>query len=483
MKREELFEALGDIDPRSVQKAREYRGRGKPLWVRWTAAAACAAILIGAIRWLPAIRNSGRSGSNTAYPAGVTAVLAAYPAPIAQSLSAQAFVKSEEGRNWWRAYRQTASETAELQPGMEEYNGALMSRLLVSEDENTVCSPLSTYIAFALLAEVTEGNTRRQILDALGAADLEILRENVSALWKSNYADTPALKSLLANSLWLNSSEEYNEDTLSCLAEAYYASSFRGIPGSKEMDEALRTWTDANTGGLLGEYVKEMHLDGGMVLDILSTVCFKAMWLNDFREADTARETFHGTAGDSTAEMMHKTDVLGVYRTERFSALGLPLNYNGSLYFLLPNEGTDVNALASDPEVFKAVQAEVTDENRSYFRVNLSVPKFRVSEKTDLLEIAGELGMTDVLDPALADFSPLTADREVLFLNKAEHAAMLEIGEHGVTGAAYTELGVIYGAGPPSEEELDFVLDRPFLFILVGRDGSVLFAGIVRNID
>ena len=483
MKKEDLFEALADLDPGSVQKAREYRGHKQPKWVRWAAAAACAAILIGVIRGLPAIRNGGRNGLNIAYPSGVTAVLAAYPAPIAQSLSAQAFVKSDEGRNWWRAYRQTASETSDLQPGMEEYNAALMSRLLVAEDENRVCSPLSTYLAFAMLAEVTEGNTRRQILDALRAADLETLRGNVSALWKSNYADTPALKSLLANSIWLNSDVEYNEDTLNRLAEAYYASSFSGTPGSMAMDEALRTWTDANTGGLLREYGKEMHLDSDTVLEILSTVCFQAMWQNDFREEDTARGTFHGTAGDTAVEMMHKTDVLGVYRTEGFTALGLTMNYSGSMYFLLPDEGTDVNALASDPDIFRIARSGETDENRSYLKVNLSVPKFRVSTKTDLRDTVSALGMTDVLDPALADFSPLTTNLDTLFLGKAEHAAMLEIDEHGVTGAAYTELGVVDGASMPPDEELDFVLDRPFMFILTAGDGSVLFAGIVRNID
>jgi serine protease inhibitor len=35
-------------------------------------------------------------------------------------------------------------------------------------------------------------------------------------------------------------------------------------------------------------------------------------------------------------------------------------------------------------------------------------------------------------------------------------------------------------AGP--DAEIDFVLDRPFLFLITGRDGSILFSGIVRNI-
>ena len=87
--------------------------------------------------------------------------------------------------------------------------------------------------------------------------------------------------------------------------------------------------------------------------------------------------------------------------------------------------------------------------------------------------------MTDALDPGLADFTPLTKDGDGLFLGEAEHAAMIEIDEHGVTGAAYTQIEEV-GDGI-SEEEIDFVADRPFLFLLTGEDGAVVLDGSVRD--
>ena len=112
----------------------------------------------------------------------------------------------------------------------------------------------------------------------------------------------------------------------------------------------------------------------------------------------------------------------------------------------------------------------------------MSIPKFKVSGKIDLIDAIRSLGVTDALDYNLADFTPLTTDGDDLYLSKAQHAAMVEIDEHGVTGAAYTELAVTMGAAKP-DDEIDFVLDRPFMFIVTGRDGSILFSGIVRNID
>ena len=118
----------------------------------------------------------------------------------------------------------------DLQNGIDGYYAAIMREVLPSGEENTVCSPINIYIAFAMLAEVSDGNTRQQVLDMLGAPDIETLRSSVSALWEGNYADTPVFKSLLANSLWLNGKYTYNDETLARLSEQYYASSFCGTP-------------------------------------------------------------------------------------------------------------------------------------------------------------------------------------------------------------------------------------------------------------
>lgn len=37
------------------------------------------------------------------------------------------------------------------------------------------------------------------------------------------------------------------------------------------------------------------------------------------------------------------------------------------------------------------------------------------------------------------------------------------------------------GAAAPPEEEMDFVLDRPFLFAITGADGLPLFVGVVNR--
>ena len=483
MKKDELFEVLGNIDPEIVEKAGKYQAKKKSpvkwgIWAGFAAAAVVATvgtvIAVNASKRGSSGMTDGKSGKTQA---AVVKVMASYPTSNLKDISPEDFAGYAH-YEWFEAQLPKIQTTNELAPDMDKYYSSVMAELLKSQDENTVCSPLNTYIAFAMLAEVSDGNSRKQVLDMLGASDMDALRKNVKALWESNYADTPLLKSLLGNSVWLNSSINYNEDTLKRLADQYYASSFQGTPGSAEMDEELRKWTDEHTGKLLTEYTKDMSMDPRTALELVSTIYYKAQWQTLFDPEQTTKETFHGTKKDQTVDMMHMESQLSSIQTDKYTAVSLPLTDSGAMYFYLPKKGVDVNELVADPALLQSLRA---DEKASYPMVKLSVPKFKVSGKQDLRDMLEKLGVTDVLDPIKANFSALTTAAKDFFLSKADHAAVVEIDEKGVTAAAYTDMAVCGSVMP--QETLEFVLDRPFVFVVTGWDGSVLFTGVVRNIE
>ena len=104
----------------------------------------------------------------------------------------------------------------------------------------------------------------------------------------------------------------------------------------------------------------------------------------------------------------------------------------------------------------------------------------RKMERLDIQkEELKKLGITDVLNADTADFSPLAGPGAGIFLSQADHAARVKVDEYGVEAAAYTVVLGALGAIPP-EEEVDFVLDRPFLFVITSRQGLPLFCGIVQ---
>ena len=91
------------------------------------------------------------------------------------------------------------------------------------------------------------------------------------------------------------------------------------------------------------------------------------------------------------------------------------------------------------------------------------------------------LGVNACFDPANADFSPLLADDVDAFISEVKHGARVTIDEEGVTAAAYTVMMLCGSAMPPSDE-IDFTVDRPFIFAITGESGIPLFIGVVRNI-
>ena len=121
-------------------------------------------------------------------------------------------------------------------------------------------------------------------------------------------------------------------------------------------------------------------------------------------------------------------------------------------------------------------------ENGKFLTVNLSLPKFDVSSDFDLAAGLKTLGVTDVFDETLADFTPSIENSEgSIALSRAEHAARAAIDEEGVTAAAAYTVMMETSAAMPPDEEIDFTLDRPFIFAITSQDGLPLFIGIVNN--
>ncbi|MBR5474700.1 MAG: hypothetical protein IKU83_04745, partial [Lachnospiraceae bacterium] len=240
------------------------------------------------------------------------------------------------------------------QDGLKEFCEKTMPLFLKSEGENRVYSPLNLYLALAMLAEVTDGESRQQVLDLLCVENIETLREKVAALWNVNYCKDGAVTSVLANSLWLDDEIGYNEKTLERLAETYYASAFSGEMGSEEYDQALRDWINAQTGDLLKEQAEGLSMDPRCVLALASTIYFQAKWSNEFyNEAEPG--IFHGAGGDTDCEYLKESQAQNYYWSEQFAAVAKGLEGSGNMWLFLPDEGVTPEDLLADPDVLSLV--------------------------------------------------------------------------------------------------------------------------------
>lgn len=484
MKAEELYNGITDIQDDIIEQAYKHsiHKRSQKKWLVPIAAALVFAIIVGAVLWptsgnTPSILNS-YAIAEAEYPQRVK-----YPN--------QEDYTDENGETDWDAYntaqdiwmeeRYANRENGQYADSMTGYLKASIPTFLSAEnDDNRVYSPLNVYMALGMLAELTDGDSRQQILNLTGAADIEAQRTIAKALWNANYKSDGLSSSLLASSLWLNKNIVFKQKTMDVLADTYYASSYKGEMGSANFNEALQVWLNTQTGDMLKEQVSAIEMSPDTILTLATTVLFQAKWTDAFSHEDTASKTFHAVSGDITCDFMHQTNAMTYYWGDNFTATQLPLNGGGAMCFILPDEGVTTEALLKNAQTTDFLLAGYTWSQQKDVTVNLAVPKFDISSQLDLRDGLEALGVKDIFDPAKSNFAPMTDDREDIMLSEAKHAARVKIDEEGCTATAFTVM-MLDGTGGPPPEEVDFTLDRPFLFAITGTDGLPLFVGVVNQ--
>lgn len=360
------------------------------------------------------------------------------------------------------------------------------SAQILKGDANTVWSPINAAIALAVLAETASGTTRQEVLDLLGTADVETLRGYITALWESCYKDDGHEVSTLANSLWLDDSMKYDQNVMDILAHDYYASVYQGDLGSGRTNGAIQTWVNNQTGGFLKQMSNGIDVSTlapaiDTALALVSTVYVRGTWDDEFSAGQNKDGIFHAPSGDRSVTYMNKEEAhMYYYWGESFGAVWMGLKNDTSMWLLLPDEDkTPANVLA-EGEYLAMLSNEYAYENSKYMEVNLSVPKFDISANLDLKEDLQAMGLTEVFDMNGGDFGTTFQTELPIFVNRVNQATRVAIDEEGMTAASYIVLGWGAGAAAPPEETIDFILDRPFVFV-IEKEGIPMFVGIVNE--
>lgn len=473
MKSEDIFNGVTDIRDDLIKGAKD-APKKKKRWTKKRWIGAVAAMLALVIIGFSFLRFGG---GLTAYAIAEAKYpkMSHYPSGLAQ-FSGKAI------EAWLEDLQAQERELGDVSDLQSFFARSSQTFLVGGTGENRVYSPLNVYLALGMLAQVTGGESREQILALLGSGSMEELRQRASDVWNCNYRDDGAITSILSNSLWLDEDLTFNRDTMNTLATDFYASSYRGEMGSKEFNKALQSWLNQQTGGFLKKQAGNMQLDSETILALASTVNFCAKWDNEFSKNETEPKIFHTPTGDVETDFMFQRNDQYYYWGEKFAAVKQGFKDGGTMWFLLPDEGVSPEELLSDSEAagFLFSSEKSGWKNSKLLFVNKSIPKFDISSQFDLDEGLKNLGVTDIFDPEVSDFTPMTADADMsIVLSNANHAARVMIDEEGCTATAFT---VLPGAGamPPPDDEVDFVLDRPFIFCITGNSGLPLFVGIVN---
>jgi len=470
MKHEEILTALEEISDKHINESEKPPKKKKRSFLR----VAVAAALVIAI---------GTNMMNAPMRIKAHAVAIACEPRIMERPDSDDYKNRDEWKvdyDLWDTERNFRNETtAQAASSLSSFFVNGNSQFLSTDkNENKLWSPVNAYIGLSMATELTEGDTRQQILNLFGAEDTETLRRQVSAVWESVYQDNSNEICVLANSLWLEKGLRYNQEVMDALAYYYYASVYQGDLGSRKTNQDIAAWINNNTGKFLKDSAKSITLSPETIMALYSTLYFQAKWSDEFSKSQNTEGVFHMRDGDAQAVYMNKKLAkMNYYWGKNFGAVNLWLKNGCRMWFILPDEGMSVNDVLNDGTYMEMLLSNEWEDYK-YMKVNLSVPKFDVSSTMDLSEGFKNMGVANVFSENVAEFTKLTADSPI-YLTGANQSVRVQIDEEGVKAAAYIEFPGAGSAAPP-EEVIDFVLDRPFLFVIT-NDNIPLFAGCVNN--
>ena len=504
---EELNKALDQISDKHINEAATRQRKGFP-WIRSIAAVlamviACTAVwaALGGTNPIidPSVSTTGPrptipAGPRPEYPTNLGGIQSPSTLQLSNLVAGPAYPKMTPCPNyddyadykdyyaaldlWYESRQNQYNQPKGYADSLNEFWRRSIAQFLSGEG-NRAYSPANVYMAMAMLAETTGGNSRQQILDLLGADSIESLRTQAGHIWNALYCDDGTSTSLLANSLWLDDAYSFKDTAVENLVNYYFASIFNGDLGSEDMNQQLRTWINSQTGGLLQEQTENLELSEYAVFALVSTIYFTGGWDVEFDPALTADNVFHCNKGDLTTPFMNQTILSGTYYWgSNFGAVQLQLS-KGSMWLILPDEGVTVEEILAGDEYMTMTLNPHQWTNKKTLKINLSLPKFDISSQADLIDGMKALGLSDIFNKHKSDFTPIT-DADELVVGKIDHAVRVAIDEEGVTAAGYTVIEV-KDTGLPMlpKDEIDFVLDRPFLFLVT--DDIPLFAGVVEQ--
>jgi serpin B len=211
---------------------------------------------------------------------------------------------------------------------------------------------------------------------------------------------------------------------------------------------------------------------------LINAIYFKGRWRNAFDPARTSPAPFHAEGGIQTVPMMRLP--AGPLRTASgtgFQAVDL-LYGNGAfvLTIVLPGHGGTLTELLSglDP-----TRWAVWTDNLHETEAGLTLPKFRLEYKRELLDDLSALGMGIAFDPFRADFTAMVEPiPERLYLTRVTQKTYVDVNEEGTEAAAVTSVGAGVTSAPP-----EISVNRPFFFVIRERlSGTIFFLGQVTRI-
>ena len=370
---------------------------------------------------------------------------------------------------------------------LSEFDLRLMDFMAQSTEGNYVVSPLSFRYALGLLLSGSAGETRMELMNALGVRSVEEwndycakcngIIQNFAADFAAELAsynsqkhepgDVPPFRAFqAANSIWKRADlfGEFNESYKNTIGD-YYGAEFSSFTGENAVQK-INQWARDKTNGLIDPFLSDDYNTENLAIVLMNALYFQDTWEIPFNE-ETSVMGFRTQSGTLTEKKyMEVTESFSYYRDGQTQLVILPM--------------------AGDIRMAVVIgDASNLSEKISHARsmaVHVTVPLMNIETRLDtqLLEFLKVNGVRKAFNSGEADFSEMIAlgtDRNI-YVDEILQRTRMKTSTGGVEAAAATAVMMREKSGP--EAAVEFTADQPFSFwIYTSADDvtALLFAG------
>ncbi|KAI0213651.1 Serpin B6 [Lamellibrachia satsuma] len=349
-------------------------------------------------------------------------------------------------------------------------------RYMTHGHRNVVFSPFSISACMAMVFGGATGSSSQELAGILGYSKLgssvhRRFRRLLRDFRGGNYTMT------LANRIFVNRRIPIQRK-FARIAQFYYGAPVKKMDFTRRPAAAARfinNWVATKTNQKITNLLSQANIKSSTNLVIVNALFFRAFWSLPFNKATKA--TFHLTDSRTVfVDMMSTPRHLfnNAYSQEmRCTVYEVPyVAGDATMYILLPKTADGLAWLEGHLN-YRTLQKAL--RNMKGWTGELRLPKFQVTSSYDLTEVLRVLG----LKTSLSNVTLLSSSPSSDGLADVNHKARIDVSEERTDAAAATAAityrSAFFSFGPA------VVIDRPFLFIIKHKTGSILFVGRVLD--
>ena len=354
-------------------------------------------------------------------------------------------------------------------------------------DGNLFFSPYSISTALSMTSSGAKGETANQMLHVLNSqiGALPLLADLNNQLTHVQAPGNPVPQLLIANAIWVQKgfpllpafSNSMRNDFMAGIEYLDFAND------ASQASNTINKWVENQTRGKIAHLFSPQDLSKNTRLVLTSAIYMKAQWLHLFEETMTTKKPFFQKQASSPVDMMNTTASFPLYVDRNFAAIELPYANQTpegprlNMVIILPK---DRNGLAQIEKDLALGRWSSWLGQMKMRLVDLSLPKFKIEQRTELTELLEVMGMKLAFTPQ-ANFSGISGHPD-LYISKVIHQTFINVDEKGTEAAVAT--GVVMNLTSFHEEDLPyaFVADHPFWFAIYDSSTkAIIFMGRVTQ--